>query len=253
MIEAQPRARRRIYRGNNTDEYIILFAAKFSQALFIVIDQLDCPRASVVTSFYSPRAPLPLSRLSSERPPIEIAALAVFQDRPGICQFVPFDHRPPPTDLRLPLPFLPAVFLSFVSGLRYHSIRLRPPLLLLLTFDSSSPQVSSSFFLSSLPASISLQLSSIGPHFFIFLFLSSFFLFAFLSLPLLLVANLTLRFLIYRYLFLVPCQPYPAAEILLSIARQKKITPILKSPFHLVLIWAFVHSKATPREPDIFQ
>lgn len=117
MIEAQPRSRRRIYRGNNTDEYIILFAAKFSQALFIVIDQSNCPRASVVTSFYGPRAPFPLSRLSSERPPIEIAALAVFQDRPGICQFVPFDHRPPPTD-SLYLFFPPSSCPSFpVSGI----------------------------------------------------------------------------------------------------------------------------------------
>lgn len=178
----------------------------------------------MVTSFYDPRAPFPLSRLSSERPPIEIAVLAVFQNRPGICQFVPFDHRPPPTDLRLPPPFLPAVFLSFVSGLRYHSIYgfvhpllpscscspsiLHPRRFQVLSFSPPSPPR----YLFNFPLS-DLTFSS---FYFCSLFLS-----AFLSLPLLLVANLPLRSLIYRYLFLVPCQPYPAAEILLSIARQK--------------------------------
>lgn len=46
--------------------------------------------------------------LSSGCPPIEIAVLAVFQNSRGICQFVPLDHRPPPTDLQLlhfPPPF----------------------------------------------------------------------------------------------------------------------------------------------------
>lgn len=62
-----------------------------------------------VTSFRSASF---LFCLSSGCPPIEIAVLAVFQDRRGICQFVPLDHHPR----------LPTYSFSLPSALPLHQV-----------------------------------------------------------------------------------------------------------------------------------
>lgn len=169
------------------------FAAKFSQSVII-----HCYRSFGSSAVID--GTVLLFCLSSECPPIEIAILAVFQDHPGICQFVPFDHRPPAHWLTASFP--PSRLSFPASGITAASIYL-PPSHLLLTIDSSS---SFRFFVFS--PSISLQLFYRAPRFFIFfyfcsLFFSHFCLYPFSSSP----PNLTLRFLIYRFLFLVPCQP----------------------------------------------
>lgn len=76
--------------------------------------------------------------LSSGCPSIEIAILAVFQDSRGICQFVPLDHRPPPTDLQL-LHFPPTFLFVVLST----TVSLRLPT---SSFDSL-PRISSPFLL----------------------------------------------------------------------------------------------------------
>lgn len=50
---------------------------------------------------------LPSACRRGDAAPIEIAILAMFQNRPGICQFVPLDHHPPPIDFTASL--LPSV------------------------------------------------------------------------------------------------------------------------------------------------
>lgn len=81
--------------------------------------------------------------------PIEIAVLAVFQDHPGICQFVPLDHRP--TAHRLTVSSLLCAP-SLPPSYHFHPSNSRVPLSLRLSMLAPSilHWVSSSFSSSSL-------------------------------------------------------------------------------------------------------
>lgn len=144
----------------------MLFAAKFSQALFATIDHMNRSEHR--------RNALPVHVFfffcqSSGCPPIEIVLLAMFQDRCGICQFVPLDHRLP--DLQL-LHFSPPFLFTVLS------ITVPSPTHLLLRFftkfqvlfsllSTNIPSTSSPFLLFHLFISIF--------FFYISLFLSFFF------------------------------------------------------------------------------
>lgn len=150
-------------RGNIKDIIGIIpmniFHCQVSPSIIRNYRSYESSRASIgVTSF---RPVSFLFCLSSGCPSIEIAILAVFQDSRGICQFVPLDHRPPPTDLQL-LHFSPPFLFVALS------ITVPLPIYLLLRFFTKF-QVLFSF----LSPQISLQLLHYF-SFFIFLFLSSF-------------------------------------------------------------------------------
>lgn len=169
--------------------------------------------------------------------PIEIAVLAVFQDHPGICQFVPLDHRP--TAHRLTVssllcapslpPVLPLSSLQFSSTAVLASIYAR-------SFDSS---LSFEFFLFSISPLPSISFQPFHRrYFFIFVAIrSSFRVLPYcrtLSLPFPFVTDLTSRVshnssLLSRYFLSFPPPPPlssrtvtgPLRILLLESARKK--------------------------------
>lgn len=133
------------YHRNNTNVYFSLpsFPKYYSRLSIIRI----VPSIGV-TSF---RSAFFLLCLSSGCPSIEIAVLAVFQNRCGICQFVPLDHRPPPTDLQLlhfPPPFLFAVLSTTVPWPTHLLLRFFTEFQVLSSlFSTNIPSTSSPFLL----------------------------------------------------------------------------------------------------------
>lgn len=216
---------------NNTNVYFSLPSfPKYYSRLSIIRIVLSIGVTSFRSAFF-------LLCLSSGCPSIEIAVLAVFQNRCGICQFVPLDHRPPPTDLQLlhfPPPFLFAVLSTTVSW----------PTHLLLRFFTEF-QVLSSLFSTNIPSTSSpFLLFHLFIVFPLFLLRISFSVFT-LSLRI----DLPISFRTFSKNFFL-CRPTDTPQIFLPVGSQKNHGD---PKISFICLNLSIRSGHSEREPSIFQ